>query len=48
MAKGINPICGVLKRNDTNEFTCKTEKRLTDLENEFMVTRRERMRGKDS
>ena len=30
-----------LKRNDTNEFTYKTE-RLTDLENELMVAR-----GKD-
>ena len=40
MAKGINPICGVLKRNDTNEFTCKTEKRLTTLENELMVAAR--------
>ena len=40
MAKGINPICGVLKRNDTNEFTCKTEKRLTDLENELLVAAR--------
>ena len=32
----ISLICGIQK-NDTNEIICKTEK-LTDLENEFMVT----------
>ena len=29
---------GNLKRNDTNELIYKTRKRLTDLENELMVS----------
>ena len=38
------PFMWNLKRNDTNEFTYKTE-RLTDLENELMVTKGERWGG---
>ena len=35
-----------LKRNDTNELIYKIRNRLTDLENEFMITREE-CRGKE-
>ena len=40
------PSMGNLKRNDTNDLSCKTE---TDSENELTVARqRGRMRGRDS
>ena len=41
----ISLICGNLKKKkDTNELINKPETRLTDLENEFMVTKGERGR----